>query len=63
MNNWFSINQIDKETYIFSEYRHWEETHGYLWNLSDGKKTLFTGSCPKKKLLIRQLQHIGHFSP
>ena len=30
MNDWFTINQIDKDTYIISEYRHWEETHCYL---------------------------------
>ncbi len=30
MNDWFTIDEIDKETYIISEYRHWEETHCYL---------------------------------
>ena len=35
MNNWFTIDQIDKETYIISEYRHWEETHCYLLNGSE----------------------------
>jgi len=30
MNDWFTIDQVDKETYIISEYRHWEETHCYL---------------------------------
>ncbi|WP_206458352.1 MBL fold metallo-hydrolase [Anaerovorax sp. IOR16] len=30
MSDWFTIDQIDKETYIISEYRHWEETHCYL---------------------------------
>ncbi|MDO5784956.1 MAG: MBL fold metallo-hydrolase, partial [Eubacteriales bacterium] len=32
MHNWFTIDKIDKETYIISEYRHWEETHCYLLN-------------------------------
>lgn len=32
MEEWFTINQIDKDTYIISEYRHWEETHCYLLN-------------------------------
>ena len=27
MENWFTINQIDTDTYIISEYRHWEEKH------------------------------------
>lgn len=32
MNDWFTIDQINKHTYIVSEYRHWEETHCYLLN-------------------------------
>ena len=32
MNNWFTIDEIDANTYIISEYRHWEETHCYLLN-------------------------------
>lgn len=28
--NWFTINQVDDNTWILSEYRHWEETHCYL---------------------------------
>lgn len=30
MGDWFTVEQIDPETYSISEYRHWEETHGYL---------------------------------
>jgi glyoxylase-like metal-dependent hydrolase (beta-lactamase superfamily II) len=30
MDDWFTIDRIDDETYIISEYRHWEETHCYL---------------------------------
>ncbi len=30
MSNWFTIDHIDKDTHIISEYRHWEETHCYL---------------------------------
>lgn len=30
MKPWFTIDQIDENTYIISEYRHWEETHCYL---------------------------------
>ncbi len=32
MNDWFTIQNIDDDTYIISEYRHWEETHCYLLN-------------------------------
>lgn len=32
MNDWFTVEQIDKNTYIISEYRHWEESHSYLLN-------------------------------
>lgn len=30
MNNWFTVDYIDKDTFAISEYRHWEETHCYL---------------------------------
>lgn len=30
MNNWFTIEQLDNDTYAISEYSHWEETHCYL---------------------------------
>ena len=33
--NWFTIEEIDKNTFIISEYKHWEETHCYVLN---GKK-------------------------
>lgn len=32
MKDWFTIDQIDDETFCISEYRHWEETHCYLLN-------------------------------
>lgn len=38
MKDWFTIDKIDKETYIISEYKHWEETHCYL--LIGSKKSL-----------------------
>lgn len=28
--DWFTIDRIDPDTVILSEYRHWEETHCYL---------------------------------
>lgn len=30
MNNWFTVEQIDSQTFVISEYKHWEETHCYL---------------------------------
>lgn len=30
MNNWFTVEEIDVDTYVISEYKHWEETHCYL---------------------------------
>lgn len=30
MENWFTIERIDGDTYAISEYKHWEETHCYL---------------------------------
>lgn len=35
MEDWFTIDRIDKDTYSISEYRHWEETHCYLLNGSE----------------------------
>lgn len=43
MNPWFTINEIDKDTYIISEYRHWEETHCYLINGSERSLLIDTG--------------------
>lgn len=30
MRPWFTIDHVDSDTHIISEYRHWEETHCYL---------------------------------
>ncbi len=30
MDDWFTVEQIDLQTFAISEYRHWEETHCYL---------------------------------
>jgi len=43
MDNWFTIDEVDKETYIISEYRHWEESHSYLLNGSDYSLLIDTG--------------------
>lgn len=38
MGDWFTVDQIDENTYVISEYRHWEETHCYL--LNGGQRSL-----------------------
>ena len=43
MNDWFTINEIDKDTYAISEYRHWEETHCYLLNGTKRSLLIDTG--------------------
>ena len=30
MDSWFTVEQIDCNTFAISEYKHWEETHSYL---------------------------------
>ena len=30
MGEWFTVEQIERDTYAISEYRHWEEPHCYL---------------------------------
>ena len=32
MSDWFTLGQIDSDTFILCEYRHWEESHSYLLN-------------------------------
>lgn len=43
MKDWFTIDQIDANSYIISEYRHWEETHCYLLNGSKRSLLIDTG--------------------
>ncbi len=43
MSGWFTIDQIDKDTFIISEYRHWEETHCYLLNGTTRSLLIDTG--------------------
>jgi len=42
-SDWFTVNRIDEDTYIISEYRHWEETHCYLINGKDKSLLIDTG--------------------
>ena len=30
MDSWFEIKQIEQDTFVISEPKHWEETHCYL---------------------------------
>lgn len=43
VNDWFTIDKIDEQTYCISEYRHWEETHCYLLNGTERSLLIDTG--------------------
>lgn len=43
MKPWFTIDKIDSNTHIISEYRHWEETHCYLMEGRDRALLVDTG--------------------
>lgn len=43
MSDWFTIDKIDGDTYIISEYHHWEETHCYLLSGSERSLLIDTG--------------------
>lgn len=43
MSEWFTTEQIDKDTYVISEYKHWEETHCYLLNGTDRSLLIDSG--------------------
>jgi len=43
MNDWFTVDRIDEDTSIVSEYRHWEETHCYLLNGNEKSLLIDTG--------------------
>ena len=43
MKDWFTIDKMDDDTYIISEYRHWEETHCYLLNGTEHSLLIDTG--------------------
>lgn len=30
MEDWFTVDEIDRDIFVISEYKHWEETHCYL---------------------------------
>ena len=43
MDRWFTVDQIDSDSWIISEYRHWEETHCYLLNGTQRSLLIDTG--------------------
>lgn len=43
MKDWFTIDSVDADTHIISEYRHWEETHCYLLNGASRSLLIDTG--------------------
>ncbi len=43
MNDWFTIDKIDANTYVISEYHHLEETHCYLLNGNERSLLIDTG--------------------
>jgi glyoxylase-like metal-dependent hydrolase (beta-lactamase superfamily II) len=43
MNDWFTVERIDTDSYIISEYKHWEETHCYLLNGANESLLIDTG--------------------
>ena len=56
MDGWFTVEAIAQDTYILSEYRHWEETHCYLLQGAEKSLLIDTGlgicdiSAPVKSL-------------
>ncbi|MBK0369841.1 MBL fold metallo-hydrolase [Flavobacterium agrisoli] len=42
-DDWFTVEKVDNETYVISEYKHWEETHCYLLNGTTNSLLIDTG--------------------
>lgn len=43
MSDWFTVEKIDEDTFVISEYKHWEETHCYLLCGADRALLIDTG--------------------
>lgn len=43
LENWFTVERLDAETYAISEYRHWEQTHCYVLLGSERALLIDTG--------------------
>lgn len=43
MDDWFTVDKVEEDTCIISEYRHWEETHCYLLSGTERSLLIDTG--------------------
>lgn len=43
MQNWFTVDRVEPDTFVISEYRHWEQTHCYLLNGAKRSLLIDTG--------------------
>lgn len=65
MNPWFTVDRVDKHTFIISEYRHWEETHCYLLEGDERALLIDTGlgicniSDEVKKLTVKPVTAVA----
>ena len=50
MENWFTIEQLEADTFAISEYRHWEQTHCYL--LVGTRRALLIGVVESSRAII-----------
>ena len=53
MDSWFTVEQIDQDTFVISEYKHWEETHCYLLC---GTKISYTFASGKKQYYVQSMR-------
>ncbi len=63
MDNWFTIEQIDKDTFAISEYRHWEESlilkdNIVIKPMFNERKILFLGSFGFTKVLFISIMNM-----
>ena len=45
--SWFTVEQLEPDTFAISEYRHWEETHCYLL-LGKESAIFIDTACPSR---------------
>ena len=61
MTDWFTLDQIDPDTSILSEYRHWEETHCYLLNGSERSLLIDVYKRQPESSPVRFFRILGNF--
>ncbi len=54
--DWFTIEKIDNDTFVISEYKHWEETHCYVLNGTERCLLIDTGLGVKN--ILKQVQKL-----